>query len=197
MKTAIYVRVSTNQQSVASQLPDLQRWATANSDQEIVWFKEKGTGTTMNRPVWKKIEDMIRTKEVSTLVVWRLDRLGRTASGLLQLFEMLNMHKCNLISIKESIDLKSPAGRLLAGMLASMAAYETEVRGERVKAGQIAARAAGKRWGGRKKGVRSKVTPEMAKQILLLKKSGQSTASVARAMGLSLPTVWSVIKNKK
>jgi DNA invertase Pin-like site-specific DNA recombinase len=70
------------------------------------------------------------------------------------------------------VDLGTPSGRLIANVLASVAAYETEIRGERVKAGQIAARAAGKLWGGSQKGRRLKVTEEQVNAIVSMKNNG-------------------------
>jgi DNA invertase Pin-like site-specific DNA recombinase len=58
----------------------------------------------------------------------------------------------NLVSLKDGLDLSTPAGRLMANVLASVAQYETEVRGERVRAGQLVARKSGKRWGGSRSG---------------------------------------------
>jgi DNA invertase Pin-like site-specific DNA recombinase len=96
----------------------------------------------------------IEAGKVSSIVVWRLDRLGRTAKGLTALFEDLRAEGVGLVSLKDSLDLSTPAGGLMCCVLASVAAYETEVRAERVLAGQAAARAAGKKWGGSQKGRR-------------------------------------------
>src|SRR5688572_15686599 len=100
--------------------------------------------------------------QVGKVVVWRLDRLGRTAKGLTALFEDLMHRKVNLISLRDGIDLNTAAGRLMANVLASVAQYETEVRAERVRAGQQAARKRGVKWGGSKKGWRWKVTDDQA-----------------------------------
>ena len=81
-------------------------------------------------------------------VVWRLDRLGRTAKGLTALFEELQRLGVGLVSLKEGLDLSTAAGCLMANVLASVAQFETELRSERILAGQAAARAQGKRWGG-------------------------------------------------
>jgi DNA invertase Pin-like site-specific DNA recombinase len=105
-----------------------------------------------------KLDAAIHAGKVAAVVVWRLDRLGRTVSGLARLFEELSQRKVNLVSMREGIDLSNPAGRLMANVLASVAQYETELRGERVAAGQAVARAQGKRWGGSKPGERKKVT---------------------------------------
>jgi DNA invertase Pin-like site-specific DNA recombinase len=86
------------------------------------------------------------------VVVWRLDRLGRTAKGLTALFEELIQRNVNLVTLRESFDLMTPAGRLMAVVLSGVTQYETEVRAERVLAGQAVARANGNRWGGSKEG---------------------------------------------
>src|SRR5436190_1355920 len=148
---AIYLRVSSTGQDTKSQEPDLRRWAEAQ-DAPVKWYKDTATGKTMERPGWTKLEAAVRHGKVSAVVCWRIDRLGRTAKGLTALFDDLRERKVNLVSLKDSLDLSTPAGRLMANVLASVAQYETEVRGERVKAGQIVARQNGKRWGGSQPG---------------------------------------------
>jgi len=141
---AIYMRVSTTQQTTASQKPDLQRWIDAQNPDDlgrVLWYRDKSTGTNTDRPGWQKLQRAIDRGEVQRVVCWRLDRLGRSASDLCRLFDQLKARKINLISLKESIDLKSAGGRLLANIMASVAAFENELRAERVKAGQIVARA--------------------------------------------------------
>lgn len=134
--------------------------------------------------------DAVRKGEVSAVVCWRLDRLGRTAKGLTALFAELQERKVNLVSLRDGIDLNTSAGRLIAHVLASVAQYETKVRAERVLAGQAAARAAGKTWGGSEKGRRLKVTDEQVEAIRRMVEEGKKIAAVARATGLSRQTVY-------
>src|SRR5271154_3944369 len=141
---AVYVRVSSKQQDQRSQEPELTRWVQAQEG-EVVWYRDKFTGKTMQRPGMDKLLKDIESGKISSIVVWRLDRLGRTAKGLTALFEDLREKGVNLVSMKDGLDLSTPAGRLMACVLASVAAYETEVRAERILAGQAAARAAGDR----------------------------------------------------
>ena len=191
---AIYVRVSSDHQDLCSQEPDLKRWVEAFADDTPVrWCQDKVTGKTMNRPGWQQLESDMNAGKISKIVVWRLDRLGRTASGLTTLFDELRDRKVNLVSLKDGLDLSTPAGRLMAGVLASVAQYETEVRGERVLAGQAAAKAEGKTWGGSQKGRRIKVEPEKEATILKLRDERVPVAQIARAVGLSRSTVYSVI----
>lgn len=193
--SAIYVRVSSRIQDAESQEPDLKAYA-ASVDGPVVWYADTATGKNMDRPAWCRLQAAIRGGKVASVVVWRLDRLGRTAPGLTALFEELCERKVNLVSIKDGIDLATPAGRLMANVLASVAQYETEIRGERVAAGQAAARANGKRWGGSKPGKRKKVTPEQIKAIHALHADQTPIAAIARAVKLSRPTIYAILSEK-
>jgi len=191
---AIYVRVSSRQQDTRSQEPDLNRWVEAYAnDAPVKWYSDKFTGKTMDRPGWRRLEADVTAGNVSKIVVWRLDRLGRTAAGLTALFEDLQRRHVGFEALRDKVDLSTAAGRLMANVLASVAAYENEVRSERIRAGQAVALANGKRWGGSQKGRRVKVTTEQAQAIHRLKGEGEKVAAIARATGLSRPTVYSVL----
>jgi len=193
-QTAIYLRVSTAQQTTRSQRADLVRWVKAQGENgQVNWYEDKATGKNMDRPGWMKLQKAIDEGLVNKLVVWRLDRLGRTASGLTKLFEELQAKKVRLVSLMDSIDLGTASGRLIANVLASVAAYETEIRGERVRSGQAAARAAGKRWGGSRKGRRKKVTDEQVRAIMAMRERGEKIARIARAVSLSRLTIYRVL----
>jgi DNA invertase Pin-like site-specific DNA recombinase len=189
---AIYARVSSRAQDTASQEPELRRWAEAREG-PVRWYRDKATVTTMERPAFGRMLADIHAGRVAAVVVWRLDRLGRTAKGLTALFEDLAARRVNLVSLKDGLDLKTAAGRLMANVLASVAAYETEVRSERVVAGQRAARAAGRTWGGSQRGRRLKVTAEQESSIRRQKAEGVGVTAIARSTGLSRPTVYSVL----
>ena len=155
---AIYVRVSTGSQDTASQELDLARWIELQAgSMAVVWYRDTATGKNMDRPGWQSLEAALLQNWVEAIVVWRLDRLGRTAAGLTRLFDQLRAADVNLISLKDSLDLSTPAGRLMANVLASVAQYETEVRAERVRAGIERAKAEGKRWGGSQPGRQHRV----------------------------------------
>lgn len=190
---AIYIRVSTKSQDHRSQLPDLENWA-ANQEQPVKWYKDKASGKSFDRPQWKSLEEAMQNNQVSQVVIWRLDRLGRSVSGLSNLFEEFRRRKINLVSLKDGIDLSTSAGRLMANVIASVAQYETELRGERVLAGQQVARKKGKRWGGSQPGVRKKVTATQEKMIVTMKADGEPIARIAKALKLSRPTIYDVLK---
>lgn len=190
---AVYCRVSTRRQDTRSQVPDLERWVSS-CPEPVRWYHDKVTGTTMDRPGWNQLEDELVRGQISRIVVWRLDRLGRTAKGLTALFEELQRLDVGLVSLKDGLDLSTAAGRLMANVLASVAQFETELRSERILAGQGAARAQGKRWGGSRPGVLRKVNIDQIKTIERMANDGGKITSMARATGLSRQTVYRVLK---
>lgn len=192
-KTAIYIRVSSKQQDHRSQLPDLERWAAAHGE-PVIYFKDSFTGRTMTRPGMDKMLEALRAGKLDRIVVWRLDRLGRTTKGLCQLFDELHERSVDLVSLKDGFSLASPAGRLHARILASVAEYETEIRAERVAAGQSAARKRGKTWGGSDKGWRWKVSDDQVNAIHEMKAAGRKITQIASVTGLSRPTIYRVLK---
>lgn len=191
---SIYIRVSSTKQNMRSQVPDLERWASSQDD-PIRWYRDSVTGKSMDRPQWNKLENAMRENLISQIVVWRLDRLGRTCKGLVSLFSELRERKVNLISVREHIDLSTPAGRMVAQVIAAQAEYENEIRSERVIAGQAAARATGKRWGGSKAG-RRKASSTQTKMILRMKDEGETVVDIAHAVRLSRPTVYRVLSER-
>lgn len=191
--TAIYVRVSSDKQLHRSQLADLGRWRDANPGVKVKEYRDKASGKSMDRRGWNRLWADVEAGKVERIVVWRLDRLGRTAAGLCTLFESLQERRVGLFSIRDSLDLSTPSGRLMANVLASVAAYETEVRAERIRAGIDAAKAEGKTWGGRQEGSRNKATADKAEAVRKLYEAGESVSAIAKAVGLSRPTIYSLI----
>jgi DNA invertase Pin-like site-specific DNA recombinase len=110
------------------------------------------------------------------------------------LFDKLRERRTDLVSLKDGFSLESPAGRLQARILASVAEFETEVRAERVAAGQAAARRKGKRWGGSQKGWRWRVTDDQLQAIREMRSAGKKITQISRVTGLSRPTIYSVLR---
>ena len=132
LTTAIYLRVSSKSQDTAGPAPGpgtlgggpgrcRRRPGRALGRGQLHGHDDGPAGLG-------EVEAGIRSGAIREVVVWRLDRLGRTASGLTALFDELVRRKVNLVSLKDGLDLATPAGRLMANVLASVAAYETEVR---------------------------------------------------------------------
>lgn len=149
---AVYVRVSTVGQNLEAQLPDLKNYAQTNGlalpfgdawikhvelwrGPGVTWYPDKFTGRTMLRPGIQALIADLEAGKLSLVVLWRLDRLGRTASGLTHFFDLCRKHGVNLVSVRDGFDLSTPAGRFLAQILASVAEYELELKRERVAGG--------------------------------------------------------------
>lgn len=138
-----YARVSTIEQDTSLQSDALEQ----ASCEKI--FQENISGTTKNRPELTRCLDTLR--EGDTLIVWRLDRLGRSLKDLLEIVSTLEEQKVFFKSIKESIDTTSAGGKLVFHLFASLAEFERSLIQERTKAGLAAARARGRKGGRPKK----------------------------------------------
>lgn len=135
-----YARVSTADQSLDMQVSALE----AAGCERI--YEEKASGRKTDREELAKLLDYIR--EGDTLVVWKLDRLGRTVRQLMDLMADLDARGVAFVSLTESLDTSTPQGRFLVAILAAMAQMEAEVARERTMAGLAEARRQG-RTGGR------------------------------------------------
>ncbi|MBY0230910.1 MAG: recombinase family protein [Gemmataceae bacterium] len=195
MASGIYMRVSSTTQDLRSQEPDLTTWAKAQTE-EACWYKDKATGTNMDRPGLDKLMSDARAGKISKVVVWRLDRLGRTAKGLLDLLDELQQLGVGFVSLREGIDLNTPAGRLMLVVLAGVSQYETEVRKERQLAGIAKAKESGKTWGGRKTGTRVRLTVEKEALIRQLHGEAKPIAAIARLVGLTRKTVYTALERQ-
>jgi DNA invertase Pin-like site-specific DNA recombinase len=151
----------------------------------------------MDRPGLERLLADVRSGQITKVVCWRLGRLGRSAKGLLTLLDELQQLGVGFVSLREGFDLGTRAGRLMAGVLASVAAYETEVRKERQLAGIAKAKAEGKTWGGRRPGTRIKLTVEKEMLIHQLHVEGKPVAAIARMVGLTRKTVYKAIGERE
>lgn len=188
---AVYLRVSTTGQDVKSQEPDLRAWVRANGRGATVrWFRDQFTGATLNRPEMRQLEADVRSGRVGTVVVWRLDRLGRTAGQTITFLDELNAAGVRFVSLRDGVDTSTASGRLLRTILAGFAEYEREVISDRIRAGIARAKAQGKKWGGRKKGDRYKLSAEKLDAMKELLAAGKKKAAIARQLGISRASVY-------
>lgn len=134
-----YARVSTLEQSTAVQVGHFKR-----SGVEIVYQEKQSS--IKKRPVLEKLLDQV-LKRGDTLVVYKLDRLARSMSHFIRIFEKLQSMGIGFRSLTEPIDTGSPQGRMFLQLLGVFAEFERELIRERCMAGQMAARARGQTWG--------------------------------------------------
>lgn len=177
-----YARVSTSDQTTALQIDALK---AAGCDRI---FEDEMSGAKTNRPGLDQCLQYMR--EGDTLVVWKLDRLGRSLQHLLEVVNCLNSRKIGFKSLTESIDTTTNSGRLIFSIFASLSEFERGVIRERVSAGLIAARKRG-RVGGR-----PKVCNESKRNaIFALHKQGLTTAEICKSLGISRATYFRVKKD--
>ena len=172
-----YARVSTTDQNLSLQKDALQKAGCERI------YEDQISGTKENRPGLQKALEMLR--ENDTLVVWKLDRLGRSVKSLITLVSDLNSKNIQFKSITDSIDTSTPSGRFFFHVMASLAQMERELIVERTKAGLDAAKKLG-RVGGRKR-VMSESKLSSAKRLL---EAGALPKDVAKDLGVSLATLY-------
>lgn len=176
-----YARVSTNDQNSQLQLDALNN---AGCDRI---YEERMSAKTKDRPELNRLLDAIR--EGDTVVVWRLDRLGRSIKDLIELVDKFKSLKVQFISLTENIDTSSPSGELIFHIFASIAQFERSLIVERTKAGLASARRRGIK-GGRKK----KLTDSDIQKAQAMLNSNEITVSdVAKHFNVSRTTLYKYI----
>jgi len=172
-----YARVSTLEQNL-----DLQQDALIKAGCEKV-FEDKASGTRMNRPGLVKALELLRDGD--TLVIWKLDRLGRSVKQLVDMVGELHKQNIQFRSLTDAIDTGTPSGRFFFHVMASLAEMERELTVERTRAGLEVAKRLGRKGGRKPKMTASKI--ESAKRLLA---SGVPPREVAKNLGVSVPTLY-------
>lgn len=170
-----YARVSTQEQTLDSQTD-----ALARAGCERV-FTDKISGVKTNKPEFERMMSYLRAGD--TIVTWKLDRLGRSTRGLIELVEDLSQKGVHLISLNDPIDTTSPSGLLVFQIFCALAEHERNVIVQRTRAGLQSARARGRN-GGRPKGLAAKYQ-KIAPAVKNLYESGsQSTTQIMSYFGI-------------
>ena len=172
-----YARVSTQDQNL-----DLQRTALEQAGCQKI-YEDQMSGARAERPGLQLLLEVLR--EGDTLVVWKLDRLGRSVKNLVDLISKLSEQNIHFKSLTDNIDTTSPAGRFFFHIMASLAQMERELNIERTRAGLQAARQQGRLSGRKRLMTESKV--EAAKMLL---SQGVTAKEVAKNLGVSVPTLY-------
>lgn len=173
-----YARVSTIDQDLALQTDALAR------DGCEKMFADKASGAKTDRPGLAEALQFLRTGD--TLVIWKLDRLGRSIRGLIDLAAGLSDRKIDFRSLTDGFDTATPSGRLLFHILASVAEMERELIRERTIAGLAAARAKGGTGGGRK----PTMTADKIDTARKLLAAGDKPAKIAKLLQVGLSTFY-------
>jgi DNA invertase Pin-like site-specific DNA recombinase len=177
-----YARVSTHDQNLELQQDALQQ---AGCKKIIV---DRVSGTVAERPGLTQIKAIVR--EGDTLVVWRLDRLGRSIKDLIDWMNWLEQEGVNLQSLHEAIDTKSISGKLTFHLFAALAEFEKQLIQERTQAGLRAARARG-RLGGRPKAL---AASKQERAVELYEEKRLTVKEICEMMGISKPTLYAYVR---
>ena len=182
-----YARVSTREQN-----PDLQLDALKRAGCERI-FQDVASGSKTARPALDEMLGRLRAGDV--LVIWKLDRMGRSLKHLVELVGDLVKREIGLVSLNDPIDTSSAQGRLVFNLFASLAEFEREVIRERTHAGLSAARARG-RVGGRPKGLSSQALATAMAAETLYREQRLSVAAIAKQLHLSKSTLYIYLRRR-
>jgi DNA invertase Pin-like site-specific DNA recombinase len=172
-----YARVSTQDQNL-----ELQTDALTKAGCKKI-FEDKISGSRTQRPGWAKTQEALR--EGDTLVVWKLDRLGRSVKHLVDMVGDMRQQGIQFKSLTDAIDTGTPSGRFFFHVMASLAEMERELTVERTRAGLEIARQLGRKGGRKRQMTDSKI--KSAKKLLT---SGVPPRDVASNLGVSVPTLY-------
>jgi DNA invertase Pin-like site-specific DNA recombinase len=140
LRVGLYARVSTfDQHTIPLQIRALREYAARRGWTIALQVKEVGSGA-VQRQLREKLLDAARRREIDVVLVWRLDRWGRSVADLLATLQELDHLGVGFVSLSEALDLTTPAGRAMAALLAVFAEFEREILRERVRAGLAEAR---------------------------------------------------------
>lgn len=190
-RIVVYGRVSTDAQNHASQLREARayvrrRWPKA----EIVEYLEKASGARFSRKGLDELMTQVRQGRVDVLVVYKLDRLGRSLQHLAQLIGEFEAHGTALVATSQGIDTSesNPAGRLQMHVLAAVAEFERSVIRERINAGLAAARERGVKLG------RPRTLDRYITAVTTLRRKGTSGRKIARKLNIPMGSVFAILK---
>jgi putative DNA-invertase from lambdoid prophage Rac len=182
-RAGLYARVSTDdQQTIPLQIRALREYAARRGWTIALQVKEVGSGASQ-RQQREKLLESARRREIDVVLVWRLDRWGRSVPDLLTTLQELNHIGVGFVSLTEALDLTTPAGRAMAGLLAVFAEFERKMLRERVRAGLAHARQNGKKLG------RPVTAGIHADQVRKLHRAGVSKVEIARRLQIGRTSV--------
>src|SRR5208283_1488379 len=176
-----YARVSTEDQNPAMQLAALKKAGCAKL------FKDEVTGAHVNRPALTRCLKTLQTGD--TLIVWKLDRLGRSLRDLIAMLDDFRQHGIKFKSLTEAIDTETPTGRAMWQMIGVLAELERSLITERTRAGVKAAQRRGVKFGRK-----AKLTPDRLAHARKLIDQGKSPTEAAKIIGIPRATIYRALQ---
>jgi putative DNA-invertase from lambdoid prophage Rac len=186
-RAALYARVSSNdQQTLPMQNRALREYAARRGWTVAMQVREVGSGAA-KREARERLLEAARRREIDIVLVWRLDRWGRSVTDLLATLQELEHLGVGFISLTEALDLTTPSGRAMAGLLAVFAEFEKDILRERTRSCLAQARQKGKRLG------RTRTAAVHAAEIRKLHRAGVSKSEIARRVRIGRTSVRRVL----
>jgi len=190
-RVGLYARVSTSdQQTLPMQCRAMRDYAARRGWMIAMQVREVGSGAAQ-REAREKLLEAARRREIDVVLVWRLDRWGRSVTDLLATLQELEHLGVGFVSLTEALDLTTPAGRAMAGLLSVFAEFEREILRDRVRAGLSHARQNGKRLG------RPATAAIHAAEIRKLHRGGVSKSEIARRLNLGRTSIRRILAMSK
>lgn len=178
-----YVRVSTAEQNETLQIDALKEAGCEK------FFTDTSTGAKFERKGLEEILAFVRSGD--SVVVWKLDRLGRSLKDLIETLNLLSQHGVNFVGLTEQIDTTTPGGKLIFHLMGALAEFERDLIRERTHAGLTAARARGRR-GGRPRKLSTTGKVALARRMFADK--GNSIQEICSTLGISRSTLYRHVK---
>ncbi|MBT3980056.1 MAG: recombinase family protein [Bacteriovoracaceae bacterium] len=185
-RAAIYLRVSTEDQSYELQNREILAYISARGWRLVETYEDKASGTNSNRPGFKSLMVAAKYRSFDVLICWKLDRLFRSLKGMVTALQELSDLGVEFISLKDSIDMTTASGKLMTHILASFAEFEAALIKERVKAGLRNAKAKGKTLG------RPRTID--ADKVIRLRAEGLSLSQIGSRLGVTKSAVSKTLK---
>lgn len=185
-RVAIYLRVSTKEQTTKNQRRELEVVAGRAGWDVVQVFEDAGVSGAKGRekrPAYDALLKAVARREVDLVAAWSVDRLGRSMQDLVSFLEDLKGHGADLYLHQQALDTTTPSGRALFGMMAVFAEFERAMIQERVNAGLSRAKAQGKRLG------RPTLSGEMEARVRALRAEGIGVVKVAKTLGIGVSAV--------
>lgn len=182
-----YARVSTKDQNLDLQLDALQKENCSKI------FKEKISGTKSERPALQDMLNQVRPGDV--IIIWKLDRLGRSLKNLVEIVGQLIAQGIGLKSLHDNIDTTTPQGRLTFNIFASLAEFERDLISERTMAGLASARARGRN-GGKPKGLSQQAESTACAAETLYKEGKLGVNQIATQLGIAKNTLYKYLRHR-
>jgi DNA invertase Pin-like site-specific DNA recombinase len=191
-KVAIYARVSTDKQTCENQLIELRAVAERCGYTIVQEFVDSGISGAKGREDRPALDSMMKAanqRKFDMILVWSIDRLGRSLQNLVELLNDLQSMRVDLMFLQQGMDTSTSSGRMMFSIFGALAEFERNLIRERVFAGIFRAKARGV-----KMGRPSKMNDGLRSAIQLLRQNGMGIKQIAKEVGVGVGTVYSVIK---